>query len=79
MRYRLQECKGSCDATLRRACQPLPWRGATKVGPPFQGSGAGLKIGVRILQYVMQQAGNLLILVPAVAGNKTGHSYLMAE
>ena len=53
--------------------------GGTKVGPPCQGSGAGLMAGVRILQYVMQQAGNLLIFVPAVVGNKTGHGYLMAE
>ena len=35
--------------------------------------------GVRILQYVMQQAGNLLMLVTAEVGNKTGHGYLMAE
>ncbi len=35
--------------------------------------------GVRILQYVMQQAGNLLMLVTAEVGNKTGHGYLKAE
>ena len=35
--------------------------------------------GVRILQYVMQQADNLLMLVKAEVGNKTGHGYLMAE
>ena len=34
---------------------------------------------VRVLQYVMQQTGNLLIFVPALVGNKTGHGYLMAE
>ena len=44
-RCRLQECEGSRDATLRRACQPLPWRGATRVWPPCQGSGAGLMAG----------------------------------
>ena len=35
--------------------------------------------GVRILQYVMQPAGKLLILLPALVGNETGRGYLMAE
>ena len=64
------------------ACMPaiaMAWRGATKVEPSCQESGAGLMPGVRILQYVMQQAGNLLMLVTAEVGNKTGHGYLMAE
>ena len=43
------------------------------------GMRAGLQAAVRTLQHVMQQAGNLLILVTAVVCNKTGYGYLMAE
>ena len=55
--YRLQECEESCDQGLAA----LP------------GMRAGLQAAVRTLQYIMQEAGNLLILVTAVVGNKTGH------
>ena len=58
----------ACMPAIAMACAPRVW-------PPCQGSGAGLQAAVRTLQYVMQQAGVLLMFIPALAASAIALAY----